>query len=91
MIKKRICRGGSRCVRVHGSGFLGHNRLTVCRNVRGDKKMGIRYLVFALSFVLTIVVPVAAQQTQKVIVASPSVSFNQSPVYVALEKGFYRQ
>jgi len=33
--------------------------------------MGIRYLVFALSFVLTIAVPVAAQQMQKVIVATP--------------------
>jgi NitT/TauT family transport system substrate-binding protein len=91
MSKKRICRGGSQFVGLHGSGLLGHNRLTACRNVRGDKKMGNRYLVFALSFLLTIVVPVAAQQTQKVIVASPSVSFNQFPVYVALEKGFYRQ
>ena len=53
--------------------------------------MGIRYLGFALSFLLTIVVPVAAQPTQRVIVSSPSVSFNQFPVYVALEKGFYRQ
>ncbi|MGE5304789.1 MAG: ABC transporter substrate-binding protein [Alphaproteobacteria bacterium] len=53
--------------------------------------MPIRCFVFALCFLVTIVASAEAQQRQKVIVTSPSVSFNQFPVYVALEKGFYRQ
>lgn len=53
--------------------------------------MQIRCFLFALSFLVTIVASVQAQERQKVIVATPSASFNQFPVYVALEKGFYRQ
>lgn len=53
--------------------------------------MQIRCFVFALCFLVTVVGSVEGQQTQKVIVTTPSASFNQFPVYVALEKGFYRQ
>ncbi len=53
--------------------------------------MQIRSFVFALCFLMTMVGSVEGQQTQKVIVTTPSASFNQFPVYVALEKGFYRQ
>ena len=59
--------------------------------LRGDKKMQIRCFVFALCFLVTIVVSVEAQQRQKAIVTTPSISFNQFPVYVAVDKGFYRQ
>ena len=53
--------------------------------------MQICCFVSVLCFLVTIVAPVEAQQRQKVIVTTPSISFNQFPVYVALEKGFYRQ
>ncbi|MBI4525847.1 MAG: ABC transporter substrate-binding protein [Deltaproteobacteria bacterium] len=53
--------------------------------------MKIRYLAVAALFFLATTGPVRAQKMQKAIVATPSISLNQFPVYVALEKGFYRQ